>query len=159
MTLTDGAASIVVDDRAWPIVIATWFGSPTVALVDRYFEHHDTVLARARAARERIVLVTDTSATDGASASVRRRVVERTQAQPPDAAQLTLKSYVVLDSTIIRGVVTALAWVYPALGQSDNVATLAIALESALADLRAAGVTPPSLDPARAKRPARPPPA
>lgn len=159
IALADGAASVVVDDGAWPIVVATWFGEPTVPLVDRYFEHHDGLLERARSAQQRIVLVTDTFATERASASVRRRIVERTQAQPRDAAQLTLKSYVVLDSAIMRGVVTALAWVYPALGQSENVGALSTALERAMGDLRAAGVTPPSIDPARATRPERPSPA
>lgn len=148
--------SIVVDDSLWPIVIATWFGEPSEALVEKYFAHHATLLERARGWGERIVLVTDTFATERPSPRARKRIVELTEAQPKDTLELTVKSYIVIESAIMRGVVTALSWVYPKMAESENVASLAIAIERASTDLRALGITPPRVSLEGHARPKRP---
>jgi hypothetical protein len=155
--VADGAASVVIDPRGWPIVIATWFGEPTELLVDRYFAAHDVILDRARKARERIVLITDAFATERPSAKARKRITDLTAAQPSDVMALTVASYVVIENPMIRGVVTALSWVNPKMAESQNVATITIALERALASLDQAGIPrPKGLTPAGYRRPSRP---
>lgn len=155
--VADGGASVVIDPRAWPIVIATWFGEPTEMLVDRYFAAHDGLLDRARRSRERIVLVTDAFATERPSAKARKRITDLTAAQPADVATITVASYVVIENPMIRGVVTALSWVNPKMAESQNVATITIALDRALASLDAAGIPrPASFTSSGYRRPARP---
>lgn len=155
--LADGASSVVVDDRAWPIVFATWFGEPTEALVDRYFAHHATVVERAREQRERIVLVTDTFATDRPSPKARKRITDLSATQAKEVAPHTLKSLVVIESALLRGVVTALAWIDPGLAESENVSGIGVAIERALAVLDGAGIArPPGLTASSYRRPARP---
>ncbi|AKF08434.1 hypothetical protein [Sandaracinus amylolyticus] len=157
VVVVDGASSVVVDTRAWPVVIATWFGEPTEALVERYFAVHGEVVDRARASRTRFVLITDTFATGAPSPKARKRIVDLTAAQAPDVAALTVRSFVVIESMLMRGVVTALAWVYPKMAESENVATITIALERAFAELDAARVARPvGMTPRDYRRPARP---
>ncbi|UJR78974.1 hypothetical protein [Sandaracinus amylolyticus] len=157
VVLVDGGSSVVIDTRAWPVVIATWFGEPTETLVDRYFESHAEVVGRARTNRERFVLITDTFATGAPSPKARKRIVDLTAAQAADVARLTLRSFVVIESMLMRGVVTALAWIYPKMSESENVATITIALERAFAELDAARIPRPvGMTPRDYRRPTRP---
>jgi hypothetical protein len=157
VTLVDGEASIVIDARLWPIVIATWFGRPSETLVEQYFTAHDRYLQRARDERGKLVLITDTFATERPSPVARKRIVELTKMQAPDTRSLTLESYIVIENAVIRGVVTALAWVYPQMSESQNVASLGVALERARLSLMEAGLRPPvDLVASAYARPARP---
>ncbi len=157
LTAVDGDSSVIVDDALWPIMIATWFGRPTEALVDRFFEFHAQLLDRARVEGTRIVMITDTFATERPSPMARKRIVDRTEAQAADVRQLTVDSFIVIENPVIRGVVTALAWVYPKMAESKNVGSLAIALEGSVESLRRAGIaTPKHLVPSAYRRPVRP---
>jgi len=156
-TAVDGESSVTVDDALWPIVIATWFGRPTEDLVDRYFEHHSELLQQARDEQTRIILISDTFATERPSPLTRKRIVERTEAQPEDVRYLTIDSFIVIENPVIRGVVMALAWVYPKMAESKNVGNLSLALEESIEALRKAGIAPPKhLVPSAYQRPARP---
>lgn len=148
---------MVIDDRAWPVIFATWFGEPTEGLVDQYFACHSGILERARTKRARLVLVTDTFATERPSPTARKRITDLTAAQPADVAGLTLKSFVVIENALMRGVVIALAWIYPKMAESENVASMPLAIERSLATLDAAGIARPvGLTPSGYRRPARP---
>lgn len=156
-TAVDGESSVTIDDALWPILIATWFGRPTEGLVDQYFQNHDVFLQRARDEGTRIVLITDTFATERPSPMARKRIIDRTEAQAKDVRYLTVESYIVIENPVIRGVVTALAWVYPKMAESKNVGSLAIALEGSIEALRTAGIAAPKhLVPSAYRRPARP---
>lgn len=155
--LVDGESSVVLDDAHWPFMIATWFGRPTETLVEKYFAAHDRHIQRARNAREKIIVITDTFATERPNPVARKRIVELTEAQGELARAVTLRSYIVIENPVIRGVVTALAWVYPRMAESENVGSLAQALEKGLEELRKVGVPAPAgLSPSRQLRPTRP---
>jgi hypothetical protein len=155
--LRDAASAIVIDDSARGIVIATWFGEPTVALVDRYFDWHATYLDRLRKERGRFVTITDAFATARPSPSARKRIAERMDALGPDVQELTVASYVIFESALIRGVITALAWLHAPLAETIAVASPALAIGAALRDLDAAGIPrPTNLSAATYKRPAKP---
>jgi hypothetical protein len=155
--LVDGECSEVVDNTYWPILIATWFGRPSEALVEKYFGEHDRHVQRARNANEKIIVITDTFATERPNPVARKRIVELTEAQGDAARAVTLRSYIVIENPVIRGVVTALGWVYPKFADSENVGSLAQALELGVEALRSLGIPAPvGLVPARHTRPARP---
>jgi len=152
--LRDGSSSIVVDEGHWPVVIATWFGEPTEALVEKYFAHTVLQYKRAREGRERFVLITDTYATDRPSPKARKRIADLAAKYRPESKECTLHAITIIESALIRGVVTALSWVQPELAETENVGSFDVAIQRALAALRAAGVAPPAVLPKRQERPA-----
>ena len=154
--IRDGEASIAFDTRHLPIVIATWFGEPTEALVDGYFDVHERMLRGLEAKGQHFILVTDSFATERPSAKVRRRIVDRMQRIERLATERTLQSYVIISNALIRGVMIALAWIDPKLQGSENVKTPAEAIERAFARLDAEGIRrPPDLSARSYQRPAR----
>lgn len=153
----EGTASVVLDSRAWPVVITTWFGTPTEGLVDRYFDQHATILERGRKNSERIVLISDTFATERPTATARKRIADRTSAHADVAQSITLQSFIVIESALIRGAVTALSWVMPSMEENEVVGSIETAIDRALAALDAAGIARPTGLRARTyHRPARP---
>src|SRR5690242_9647371 len=132
-------ASVVVDD-SWPgIVFASWFGEASVTLVDHYYDCHESVLARARGARTKFVLVTDTFGAGRPSPAARKRIADRFAALGPDAKDITVATYIIIENALLRGVVTALAWLDPRLESSVTVASPAAAIEGATAVLKTQG--------------------
>lgn len=157
VVVTRGASAVVIDDGAPGVLIATWFDEPTVALVDAYFDWHETYLERVRKARGRFVSVTDTYATKRPSPTARRRIAERMDALGDDATTSTIASYVIVESALLRGAITALSWLHAPLEGTVAVGTPALAIEAALRDLDAAGIPRPArLTPQTYQRPAPP---
>ena len=144
IVMIDGATSIIIDERTLPIVVTTWFGEATERIIDDYFDWFGARLARARASRERFVLLTDTYAIERPTPMVRKRLAERTKAQnPADAKAATIGSVVVIENALVRGAVTALGWILPSLSDSEFVGSIGEAIDSSLALLAKEGLAPP----------------
>jgi hypothetical protein len=141
--MRDGSSRVVLDTTHWPIVFATWFGEPTEPLVAKYFKQHDKTLQRARSTEQPFILVTDTFATKQPSAKARKLIADLTAAQPTDATKFTYASYIVIESALIRGVVTALRWILPRMADSESVDSVGKAIERSLALLDSKGVARP----------------
>ena len=142
-TIRDGASVVVLDAQYWPVVFATWIDEPSEGAVTRYFEASDKLFVRARAARERFVLVTDTVHTKRPSAKVRKLIADKTEAQPKDAPELTMGSIIVVESALIRGVVTALTRILPRMRDSEIVGSITEAIHRALAIVDSKGMARP----------------
>jgi hypothetical protein len=154
-TIRDGACTIVVDAKHWPVIFATWFDEATENAVTRYFEAHDKLLVRARGAREKFILVTDAAHSKRPSAKVRKLIADKTNAHPADAVDLTLGSLIVVENALMRGVVTALTWILPRMKDSEVVGNITEAIDRSLAILDAKGIARPTgLTAARYRRPA-----
>jgi hypothetical protein len=152
----DGDSTAVIDSRAWPIVFATWFDEPTENLVRRYFEAHAPLVERARVMNQPFVLVTDTFATRQPSAKARKLIADLTSAQPSYAAAMSAGSIIVIESAILRGVVTALQWILPRMADSENVSSIGGAIDRAFALLDGRGIARPvGLSARTYKRPAK----
>lgn len=151
--LKDGTAAIVVVEGGWPIIVGTWFGAATESLVVDYFARTDALLARAKQAGERVVMVTDTYATSPPSAKVRTRIAELSKAQTERYQATTAASVTILENALLRGVFTALSWLDPTIGSTTNVASFDLAMQASLASLRAAGIPPPKTMPTRYRDP------
>jgi hypothetical protein len=154
-TIRDGASIVVLDAQYWPVVFATWIDEPSEGAVTRYFEANEKLLTRARSSRERFVVVTDTAHTKRPSAKVRKLIADKTNAQPKDAVELTMGSIIVVESALIRGVVTALTWILPRMKDSEILGSISEAIDRALAILDSKGVArPKGLSASRYRRPA-----
>ena len=150
----EGKCTIVVDERHWPVVFSTWFGEPNAAAVTRYFEKHAGLLARARQAKSGFVIVNDTKFTGRPSGKVRRLIADETNALPADAMALTLGTVIVVESAIIRAIVTALTWILPSMKDSVVAGDLRAGIERAFLMLDERRVPrPPDLSAGGYRRP------
>lgn len=155
--LEDDRCAVALDTRHDPVLITTWHGNATVALVDRYYSWSDANAAATLAAEQRIVHVVDLSYCGKPAARVRKRVYEHTRGNL--SAEVVMSTVVVLDNPRMRGVITATRWMSGARdGELVIVETIGEALSFALDRLRAANIPqPPSLEPDRYRAPmARP---
>ena len=124
-----------------------------VRSVEAYFAESERQLERAKANGERFVLITDTYPTKPPSAKVRQRIAELSQSQSPKSQPYVLESITIVESALIRGVVTALSWIDPSMARTKNVASYQAALDGGLAALKAAGIAAPPALPTRQERP------
>jgi hypothetical protein len=153
--LIDGDAAVVIDDRSWPLWTSTWFGAATEPLVVDYFAHAERQIERARASGARLVMITDTYGTSAPSAKVRRRIGELSRDQHERASPLVLASFTVIESPLIRGVVTAQSGIDPSMARTENVGSYQAALDGCIAAMKAAGVPVPTELPSRQPDPRR----
>ena len=109
--LVEGDCGIVVDDRHFPVVVSTWYGDPTEAIVRRYFDWLSGIIERSRSESVPYVLITDATYAKRPQPSVRQVVAELTDAMPPYTAEINIGNYVVVESALIRGALTAMQWI------------------------------------------------
>jgi hypothetical protein len=148
--------SIANDDTFFPILISTWFGSPTETLVRSYYRWLHEQLDRSKRERLPLIIVTDSGPAGVPSAEVRRLIADLTlEWDKAGATEARVGSYVVIENALMRGVITTLNWLHGNL-QSENVATCERALTLALNDLSRRRVPAPTgLVPAKYRRPER----
>jgi hypothetical protein len=152
--IREGKCTIVVDEGHWPVVFSTWIGEPNDLVVKRYFEKHRTLLARAREAKSGFVIVNDTKHTGRPSGKVRRLIADETNGLPADATALTLGTVIVVESAIIRAIVTALTWILPSMKDSVVAGDLGAGIQRALLMLDERRIArPPDLSPTKYRRP------
>ncbi len=70
---------MVFDDRYWPIMITTWYGTADEGQVDQFFDACEDAYARAVAARRPFQLITDTISADRPDAAIRAAIARRTK--------------------------------------------------------------------------------
>lgn len=151
-----GAAGEVVVERRGPLLFVTWFDDQDERLVDDYFAEYERHVREAHVAGERFVLISDALDAKAPGATIRRRIMARTEAMPEFFHDVQIGNFVVLASAVVRGALTAMSWLSRTPWSSEYAATPAEAIERAREMLRGAGVDVPD-DPApgRYERPAR----
>lgn len=101
----DGASEFVVDTGHIPLLITTWFGSPTVRLANAYAEWFASYVERSRVAGRRFVILDDATRAERPAPPVRGRLSKISCA--PD---VVIDRVVVVGSAAIRGALTAMSW-------------------------------------------------
>jgi hypothetical protein len=109
-TARDGDASVVGDIRHFPILIATWFGEPTESLVRAYFAWSDEVAREAIENGQRYVIISDNAHARRPSPTVRKLVATLIDEGPAAETDRVITSFVVFESALVRGAVTAMQW-------------------------------------------------
>jgi hypothetical protein len=102
----DGACEIATDSRHLPLLITSWFGSPTLTLVERHAQWLGEFIEASRSAGGRFVILDDASQAERPTPSVRGRLSKLEC--PPD---VVIDRVVVVAAPAIRGAVTALSWI------------------------------------------------
>lgn len=145
--LEEGDASLVLDSRHFPVVIARPVGAFTESFVDHYYLKWRNPLAeRASAEGKEIVVIFDFSQGKSPPATIRKRAGDYSKNDPQVKGLST--TVIVVNNPLLRGVITAMIW----MAGSDNVKTafaanIEDALTRGLNELSGAGHDLPDIDP------------
>jgi hypothetical protein len=132
----DGDSEFVMDSGHMPLVITTWFGSPTLGLVEAYGEWFARFVERCRTSNRKFVLLDDAMRA-GRPAPPVRGLLAKIQC-PSD---VVIDRVVATDAAAIRGALTALSWITG--NQIKSTPTINEGIRDCLAALDAAKVARP----------------
>jgi hypothetical protein len=150
-----GGDRVLVDDATFPFVVAAWEGEATEPAVRAYFVWLEGQIVRAMREKRPLINVTETSKAMNPKPSVRKLIADLTKQWGTSGADRhEVLAYVVVDSAIIRGVLTALGWLHGEM-KVTHVATLEAAATSANDALRALGRPELCIEPGALRRPSR----
>ena len=152
-----GDCAFVADARHFPVLVITWWGAADEALIRRYFEWSDAMLARAAAEDTKLAFISDNRASKRPPAHVRALTAELTDQTGDELSNRSVTTIIVLDSALVRGALTAIQWLSARPWDLTMCGDIETALSKALQLLEAADVPPPPrLDPARYTTPQMP---
>lgn len=140
--------AVALDSRTHPVMISSWYGEPSVALLDDFFRWSDRRAAAAMASEQLLLRIADLSHARPPAGDVRKRAIEH--ARNDLVNEVTLALIVVVSDRTLRGVLKAMGWVGGGRRELDLqfVTSTSVAIELALERLRAARIPAPAgLDP------------
>jgi hypothetical protein len=109
-----------IEDNAWPFVISVIPPEPSEAFFERFFAKHRELLAR----KEPWVHLCDIrKVTKLPDARIRTMLAEESRKLDPLTARYTLGAATVIESALVRGILTAIYWINPPAAPSVVVAT------------------------------------
>ncbi len=146
---------IRLDASFFPVVVTTWYGATTERAIREYYRWVRQMGARAKAERTQMVNITDAGLGGVPTAPVRRLISDLTKELDQDGFRAFMHSITVIDNVLVRGALTAIAWVHGDLN-TPTVATRIEALERAAAILKPFGVEVPGLVRGLSERPKKP---
>jgi hypothetical protein len=130
------------DERLSPLVLVT----TPAAFEDEAFEQAFRDFEGLFVRRARYALVIDTTAVVHVpSAKQRRRISEWEKAHVDETRRWNVATAMVVSSSVVRGVLTALSWIVPDETPRTNVAKRHEAIEWCCAHLEAAGIVLPAV--------------
>jgi hypothetical protein len=125
---------ITVETRFYPFVLMSFRGDPTESEYRALFDSLAQVSRKALRESTKHVCITVSSST--ISPQARKLVASLTEKFPEELMGPVIGSCVVVDSTLLRGLLTALSWLSPRLAKLDTAASPDEAMNTALACLR-----------------------
>jgi hypothetical protein len=131
----DGDAEAIVDARYLPIVVTSWFGTPTLGLANAFCEWYAAFVAEQGRAGKPLVFVNDATLAGRPSGEVRSRLA----AAP--TPEFVLDSLVVVTHPAVRGAATAIRWMAGERMKMNFASDLPSALARALALLERSKLT------------------
>lgn len=136
-------SAFVADSRYFPLLVVTWFGTMTEAIMPRYFAWQVPILHQVIAEKTKFAFVVDCTRCARPSPQVRKRVVELSNAGPREADAYALPTFTAIESALVRGAITTMQWVVSVDWRIVTVPTARQGLHKAIAALAAAGVPAP----------------
>lgn len=126
--------SFTLDDSAYPLLVTAWRGESTVADIHAYAAVLRRSFDRALAEGRHLALIDDATAVTRTSPAVREAI-----AALGPAPGVVVGTWLISGSLFIRGVLAALCWMNPSMGNVNLVATFEQAEREARACLAAVG--------------------
>jgi hypothetical protein len=131
------ATPIRIDESELPLLLVTFEGAATDAEFEAYLAAMSALLER----RMITATVLDARRASGAGAAQRRRQAEWMKEHAALMRQYSAGTAFVIESALVRGVLTAILWLQPMESPHIVVATLSVARVWAKQRLRERGVT------------------
>ena len=103
---TDERCEFAVDSSHLPLLITTWFGSPSLELVETYAKWFDEFIERSRRQDRRFVILDDATRAERPAPAVRGRM---SKIECP--RDVVVDRVIVVQTRPIRGAITALSWI------------------------------------------------
>lgn len=151
--VTSGVGAVALDDRHYPVVLATWEGPASATTLGAFFDWNDDVLRRAIAEKRHFSLITDAARAARPDAAARAIIAERTQRMQRERAAADpyrIVGPVVLEDPLVRGALTAVGWIMGTSLETEYAASCEEAIALVRGRFAAKGAAwPASLDPAR----------
>lgn len=141
-------AVATVTDRHLPILLSTFRGSLELEAVRQHDKQVEAIIERSIKQNKPIVYVVDARGVSMPSAMVRRHWADSIN-ESRARMDAMLGTFIILDSAIVRGALTAIVWMTDAAKRLSYVPSFEVALEMANATLVANGhprvlLNPPS---------------
>ncbi len=125
---------ITVETRFYPFVLMSFRGDPTESEYRALFDSLAQISRKALRESTKHVCITVSSC--NISPQNRKLVASLTEKHPEELMGPVIGSYVIVDSTILRGLLTALRWLSPKLAKLETPGSPDEAMTAALACLR-----------------------
>jgi hypothetical protein len=147
---------VALDDRWFPVVIATWWGEIVSEHVEAHYAWYDRELARAASEGSKLVAVNDILELQRVAGAIRRRFAEETDAREDELRENVVGIFVVARRALWLGMAAAVVSMVGGGLRISSFGDMPSALERALVKLDHASVPRPAgLDPATYVRPSQ----
>ncbi len=132
---------ISIESQWFPVIVTSWSGPYDQRNVDAFFAEQRRLADRAM--REETWLAVIAKIGEAPDAAARKLIADATQAMPAVLRARTLRSFVIVENGLQRGVVTAVTWLVKDLAELQPVANEREAIAGARKALEARGVAFP----------------
>lgn len=147
--------TVIIDDRYVPLLVSTFIGEVELAQGRWYERIVLEVIARSVSEGRRVANVHDAGQVTRTTAEMRQFWAEMSSRNGAMLESRTLANLVVVTSSLMRGVLTAVGWINPKVASLKLFPSLEAAVAEALKLLRHAG-TPVTLPPGGYRTPRAP---
>jgi len=137
--------AVVIDDRYAPIIITTFLGETNLELGHWFAETHKKILLSHAALGRRVVTINDATWAQKPSPEMRRFWAEMADRSSESMKAATLATFLVVNSPLLRGAITAIGWLTPALRDLESYASVDDAIREGMARLLRADLPTPKL--------------
>lgn len=146
-------ARIVFDARYSPLLITTFFGKCDLEAAKWHTELMNQATLDAARRGQRVITISDATHSDRPSPDARKYWADNMSTGSAVVKAATLGTYVVFNSAVVRGALTAIGWLNPEVKKIETFGTLAEAINAANLRFKKERITAPSLDPKDYKLP------
>ena len=116
--------AIVIDDRHAPLVITTFMGETDLSLGKWFEEMHTKIILNHGAKGRRVLSIADATLAVKPTPDMRRFWAELSDRATPTMKEATLATFLVVNSALLRGAITAISWMSPSLRDLESFATI-----------------------------------
>jgi len=137
--------AVVIDDRYSPIIITTFLGETNLELGHWFAEAHKKIILSHAALGRRVVTINDATWAQKPSPEMRRFWAGMAEQSSESMKGATLATFLVVNSPILRGAITAIGWLTPALRDLESYSSVDDAIREGVARLQRADLPTPQL--------------
>jgi hypothetical protein len=137
--------AVVIDDRYAPLIVATFMGETDLELGRWFVAANKKILLQHAAAGRRLVSICDATLATKPTPEMRRFWADFSNSTTQTMKDATLATFLVVNSPLLRGAITAIGWLSPALRDLESFSTIDDAVREGASRLARASTPIPPL--------------